>query len=81
MLNLKRSLVANRKNDEVIEKLANQPLEVMEKVLANASRELYPIEIDGIVYHIPKPVSDLIDAISIQAGLDDPPKKREKTSN
>ena len=73
--------MANQKNDEVIEKLANQPLEVMEKVLANASSELCPIQIDGIVYHIPKAVNDLIDAISIQAGLDDPQKKREKTSN
>ncbi len=73
--------MANRRNDGLIEKLANQPVEVMEKVLANASKELMPIEIDGIVYHIPKPISDLIDALSIQAGLDNPEKKREKTSN
>tara|TARA_R110000744_G_scaffold8350_1_gene27833 strand:+ start:444 stop:656 length:213 start_codon:yes stop_codon:yes gene_type:complete len=52
-----------RESDEVIEKLMNLPIGVMEKVLENASSGLIPIEIDGIIYRIPKPISDLIDSL------------------
>lgn len=58
--------MANQENDGLIEKLANQPLDVMEKVLSNASQKNVPIQLDGIIYHIPKAISDLIDNLYIQ---------------
>ena len=65
--------------DGLIDRLANQPIEVMEKVLSNASRQNVAIEVDGVVYHIPKPVSDLIDNLAIQAGLEEPEKPKTKS--
>ncbi len=44
----------------------NQPIEVMEKVLEGASKKNVPIEVDGVIYHIPKAVSDLIDHLYLQ---------------
>lgn len=58
--------MANQENDGLIEKLANQPLDVMEKVLSNASQKNVPIQLDGIIYYIPKAISDLIDNLYIQ---------------
>ena len=55
----------------------NQPLEVMEKVLSNASQKDVPIEVDGVVYYIPKPISDLIDHLYIQISQEDPPHSDE----
>jgi|TARA_R110002167_G_scaffold112850_1_gene285546 hypothetical protein len=65
--------------DGIIDTLANQPFEVMEKVLSNASKQDVAIEVDGVVYHIPKPVSDLIDNLAVQAGLDEPDKTKVKS--
>tara|TARA_R100000458_G_C8258275_1_gene234068 strand:+ start:267 stop:482 length:216 start_codon:yes stop_codon:yes gene_type:complete len=63
----------NLKNDDgVIERLVNQDLKTMTRVLENASKEEVPIEVDGMVYLIPKPISDLIDHLAIQAGIDNP---------
>tara|TARA_R100000152_G_C6766361_1_gene191344 strand:- start:390 stop:605 length:216 start_codon:yes stop_codon:yes gene_type:complete len=63
----------NLKNDDgVIERLVNEDLKTMTRVLENASKEEVPIEVDGMVYLIPKPISDLIDHLAIQAGIDNP---------
>lgn len=67
----------NDKKDSAIERLMGQPIEVMEKVLSNASKQDVAIEVDGVVYHIPKPVNDLIENLAVQAGLDNPQKKSE----
>tara|TARA_R100001463_G_scaffold131363_1_gene191310 strand:- start:946 stop:1176 length:231 start_codon:yes stop_codon:yes gene_type:complete len=67
----------NDKKDSAIERLMGQPIEVMEKVLENASKKDVPIEVDGVVFYIPKPVSDLIDHLAVQAGLDEPKKDIE----
>lgn len=63
----------DERSDSVIERLMNQPVEVMEKVLDNASQKDVPIELDGVVYYIPKPVSDLIDHLYLQASIEDSP--------
>ena len=39
----------------------------MEKVLSKATRGLVPIEIDGVVYYIPRSVQELIDSLHEQA--------------
>jgi hypothetical protein len=59
-----------RNEDGVIERLKDQDIDVMYKVLENASQQEVPIEVDGMVYFIPKPISDLIDSLAIQAGVD-----------
>jgi len=64
--------VAKRRKDEMIERLSHESVETMERVLENASKLEVPIELDGIVYFIPKPISDLIDALANQAGIDNP---------
>ena len=61
----------DERSDSVIERLMNQPVEVMEKVLDNASQKDVPIELDGVVYYIPKPVSDLIDYLYLQKNVED----------
>ena len=61
-----------RNDDGVSERLKDQELDVMYKVLENASQQEVPIEVDGMVYFIPKPISDLIDSLAIQAGIDSP---------
>ena len=61
-----------RNDDGIIERLKDQDVDVMYKVLENASKEEVPIEVDGMVYFIPKPISDLIDSLAIQAGIDSP---------
>ena len=55
--------MSKRRSDEAIEPLLNVPVDVMEKILENASSGLIPVEIDGIVYRIPKAISDLIDSL------------------
>lgn len=67
----------DERSDSVIERLMNQPVEVMEKVLTNASQKDVPIELDGVVYYIPKPVSDLIDYLYLQTTQEDPPNSEE----
>tara|TARA_R100001463_G_scaffold104328_1_gene158907 strand:- start:260 stop:493 length:234 start_codon:yes stop_codon:yes gene_type:complete len=62
----------DERGDSAIERLMNQPLEVMEKVLSNASQKNVPIEVDGVVYYIPKAVSDLINHLYIQISKEDP---------
>lgn len=56
--------------DEVIEPLMNTSKETMYKILGNAAAQDVPIEVDGIVYHIPKAVSDLVDGLADMAGVD-----------
>tara|TARA_R100000656_G_C3897179_1_gene117917 strand:+ start:114 stop:332 length:219 start_codon:yes stop_codon:yes gene_type:complete len=68
--------VAKRNDrDSVIEPLSHTSIEMMEKVLQNASESKVPIEVDGIVYYIPKPISDLIDSLAAQLDIN-PPVKR-----
>lgn len=58
--------IKSEHGDSAIERLMNQPIEVMEKVLEGASKKNVPIEVDGVIYHIPKAVSDLIDHLYLQ---------------
>ena len=53
---------------EAIENLATLPVEEQEEILKKLSSviNLEQIEVDGVVYHIPKPVSELIDSIWLQ---------------
>jgi hypothetical protein len=60
--------------DGVIEALQKSSIETMETVLSNASKNKVPIEVDGIVYYIPKPISDLIDSLASQLDIN-PPRK------
>lgn len=53
----------------VIKPLENVSFEKMEYVLSKASSGLVPIEIDGIVYYIPKSVQELIDSLYEQAAI------------
>ena len=61
---------ARHNTDEVIEPLMNATKETMIKILGNASKKSVPIEVDGIVYYIPKPVSDLVDGLANMAGVE-----------
>lgn len=61
-----------RNDDGVIERLKDQDIDVMFKVLENAAQQEVPIEVDGMIYFIPKPISDLIDSLALQAGIDSP---------
>ena len=61
-----------RNDDGVIERLKDQDVDVMFKVLENAAQQEVPIEVDGMIYFIPKPISDLIDSLALQAGIDSP---------
>jgi len=53
---------------KVIENISNLSVEEQEKVLTKLAtiKNLESIEVDGVVYHIPKPVSELIDNIWLQ---------------
>tara|TARA_Y100000034_G_C6875893_1_gene400554 strand:- start:964 stop:1149 length:186 start_codon:yes stop_codon:yes gene_type:complete len=53
----------------VIKPLEHKTIEKMEFLLSKAARGLVPIEIDGIVYYIPKSVQELIDSLSEQFPL------------
>mgnify|MGYP003152767113 CR=1 FL=1 len=55
--------------DTIIEPLSHTDVETMEKVLSNAAERDVAIEVDGIVYYIPKPISDLIDSLAAQADV------------
>ena len=49
-----------------IEWLANLPDEEQEKYLSQLSKmddELSPIEVNGVIYHIPSEVNELIDSL------------------
>mgnify|MGYP003662156620 FL=1 len=54
---------------QTIEWLKNLPFELQEKILefasnrSNENHKLMPIEIDGVVYEVPKPVVDLVDGL------------------
>ena len=66
-----------KNSDGIIDRLKNEEVEVMYRVLENASQEEVPIEVDGMVYLIPKPIIDLIDHLALQAGIDKPVPKNE----
>jgi len=53
---------------EVMENITNLSVEEQDKVLTKLASitNLESIEVDGVVYHIPKPVSELIDSIWLQ---------------
>jgi|8_EtaG_2_1085327.scaffolds.fasta_scaffold05041_3 hypothetical protein len=53
---------------KAIENISNLSVEEQEKVLTKLAtiKNLESIEVDGVVYHIPKPVSELIDNIWLQ---------------
>ena len=49
-----------------IEWLANLPVEEQEKFLSQLSKmddELSPLEVNGVIYHIPSEVNELIDSL------------------
>lgn len=47
-----------------LEWLANLPKEEQERVLKSLSnKDMQPIEVDGVVYHIPNAVAGLIDSL------------------
>jgi|TARA_Y100000310_G_C20599382_1_gene772209 hypothetical protein len=56
---------------ERIEWLNELPVELQEKILEYISsphepspdRKLHPIEIDGVIYHVPHPVVELVDTL------------------
>lgn len=56
--------------DGLIEELSNVPIDTVRKILGNASKNKVPVEVDGIVYYIPKAVSDLISSLADQAGIE-----------
>mgnify|MGYP003117744827 FL=1 len=65
---------------KLIEELANMPIEGQEFILSGLASDYIPIEIDGLVYVIPKEVNTLIKKM-VERLDDDQEKKGGALSN